>query len=552
MPHLQVCPLSTVATSHAGADIHPTAFRIRRVKCDETKPFCHRCTDSGRRCEGPATYRFRFVDDEAIIWPRKPLLESGISLFAPQHTHDERRAVDLFVRNLSPLFAGAMDAAFWSKLVPSLAQSSPFVWDTLVSISIIFEHVPYESLIPTFASNQNRPPRIINAYHAQALRVYNRGILNLRQQTKTNGLDISIALLSCVLFASLEFQQRNAANALNLMERGWILLDQSLSTTPSSPVSSTNIAIREVVTPFFSRHAILMATLGSHFPPERRIYAEKDALAASGLSALSQLIEVRTELCHLLWGSYEIIRVGVLLCHDDYEMEKLLPRQQELLQQLREWKISFVDAWSHRSDPGLAQVSSYLLMYWAVCYTWLATCTSPLQMVFDEHRDHFVGIVDHAESYLNCSAEQRAGRPALQFEPGVIPPLYFCAMKCRDPTLRRKAVQLMQRDPRRECIWACLAMDRVMEKVISLEEGDDHIDLTTCSPTPEPTKWPPEERRLHYVAVISNESSHDSQRLTLQLTKFVLGADGSRRINHENIWMDDYKKAPAMQRVPEE
>src|SRR3569833_880855 len=26
--------------------------RIRKVKCDETKPFCHRCVSTGRACDG--------------------------------------------------------------------------------------------------------------------------------------------------------------------------------------------------------------------------------------------------------------------------------------------------------------------------------------------------------------------------------------------------------------------------------------------------------------------------------------------------------------------
>lgn len=27
-------------------------YRIRRVKCDETKPECRRCTTTGRKCDG--------------------------------------------------------------------------------------------------------------------------------------------------------------------------------------------------------------------------------------------------------------------------------------------------------------------------------------------------------------------------------------------------------------------------------------------------------------------------------------------------------------------
>jgi len=35
-----------------GGDADESIFRIRRVKCDEAKPSCQRCTSTGRKCDG--------------------------------------------------------------------------------------------------------------------------------------------------------------------------------------------------------------------------------------------------------------------------------------------------------------------------------------------------------------------------------------------------------------------------------------------------------------------------------------------------------------------
>ena len=254
------------------------------------------------------------------------------------------------------------------------------------------------------------------------------------------------------------------------------------------------------------------------------------------------LDDVKTQLYKLTYQAYELIRVAVLFSHDEEQMQLLQPGQQTLLQDLEQWQTAFIPRWCQDKSTEIAWLSSNMLMYWGVCYIWLSTCTSPRQTAFDAHKARFATIINHAEQALRYSAECTTGQPVFTFETGDISPLYFCAIKCRDPILRRKALHLMSQAPRRESLWASVATERVIEKIIAIEEGQGEISLGHTPALPETLNLalPPEERRIHHVAVVKKEVvGGRNQRLALQLSKAAVHPDGSRKIVHENIWLEE-------------
>ncbi|EXJ80819.1 hypothetical protein A1O3_07103 [Capronia epimyces CBS 606.96] len=373
--------------------------------------------------------------------------------------------------------------------------------------------------------------------HEKAIKWYNRAIAGLRQHIEQRGIDPGLALLSCTLFISVEMQQRNVGNALNLIEIGYKLMGQSLSVSSTVQLSPNSAALDEVVTPFFSRHVVLMATLGNPRPPNWSCHVEENMLKSSVLASFSVLDEPKRHLYSIIYQAYEIIRVEQLEPTEERIIKMQCLRQKLLLEDLRQWETSFVNTWSHETRREIVWAVSNLLMYWGVCYIWLSTCTTRLQSAFDEYSERFATILDHAENVLKYSIESTAGQPIFTSEAGPIPPLYFCAIKCRDPLLRRRALVLMRRAPRRESVWAYVPTEKVIEKVIGLEEGDydaTHIEMTG------PPLLPPEENRIHHIAVVRKGAVGDTRRLALQLSKYIVGPpDNSRRMVHENVWLEE-------------
>ena len=514
----------------------PWRSRIRRVKCDESKPSCRNCTSTGRKCEGPAVHQVQFIQDQPLSRASTPVLLPDVSLLTAAHPYYERRAFDHFVKHGAPIFAGHVDASFWTDLVPRLAQSSDFVWDAVVSISCLFEHVPYENLVTRY--DQNFPYQVTNKHHQQALRYYNRAITSVRRLADRDELDDSVAVLSCILFASVEFQQRNVSTGTELVKDCCRMLTQGMSTGSISKASKANSALHEVVAPFILRKAVLTATLGTFLPPDWNVHHKSMPATGKPLPACPTLNEASIQLYNLLYQCFEVTRVADIVpdVGEDTGKVRFLTLRTVLMGRLTQWKLWFLTEQYQKANEEASWMCSYLLMYWAVCYTSLATCVYINQTAFDEHRDQFADIIQHAQVYLAHLAESPTELPPFQTEPGILPTLYFCALKCRDPILRREALRLMRQAPKQDTLWAFIAPERVVEKVISLEERGMHPTVVNDALTL-PTKLPPEDRRFAHVSALTRDAPGGEQRLALHLDRFIFQANGGRRLVTEYAWL---------------
>lgn len=85
-----------------------TGYRIRKVKCDETKPSCLRCTSTGRKCDGYAP---------ALQASALQLYRPGSSASAHDLRGLEGRALQFFREVVGPVLSGHADTYFWNQLL---------------------------------------------------------------------------------------------------------------------------------------------------------------------------------------------------------------------------------------------------------------------------------------------------------------------------------------------------------------------------------------------------------------------------------------------------
>ncbi|KAG5925593.1 hypothetical protein E4U42_004142 [Claviceps africana] len=92
-------------------------------------------------------------------------------------------------------------------------------------------------------------------------------------------------------------------------------------------------------------------------------------------------------------------------------------------------------------------------------------------------------------------------KPSFAADLGIVPPLYVVATKCREPRLRRRAIQLLRSSARREGMWDSELAARIGQWVMDIEESDvgplfwsSSVDMpsATCSLA----KLIPEEKRV--------------------------------------------------------
>jgi len=517
-----------------------TRPRIRKVKCDETRPYCRKCTESGRKCEGPIARQFRFVHDEPFSRSTTPTPQLEVSLLTPQHNKDERRAFHYFTHRDAPISAGHIDARFWQDLVPQLAHTYEFVWDTVVCLGFLNEHVDYTSLTPRFDSTGLG--KVTNREHRQALRIYNRAITNVRQLAERGQIDDSVVVLSYTLFASVESQQSNVKTANDLWKRCGMILTENLTSLPTMQKSSADQVVHEVITPFVLTKAVVIATLTNTLSPRCDANNEVTKVLKTVQSRSTMLDEAKNELNSLMDHCFEVIRHADFFPNikdDDPVKVLFLSQRQSSLDKLIQWKAVFTATRSRTSDVETDWICSYLLVYWEVCYIFLATCISLRQTSFDEYIDHFAEIIKHATIFLEHSLKSTNVQLLSSADLGIIPPLYFCATKCRDPILRREALHLIRQAPRQEDLWAFVAPDRVAAKVIAVEEGNCHFSFLKHSPESRYAGLPPEERRFAYFSVVGRLAPGGKLRQALELSRFKFASDGSRRLVNDYVWLEE-------------
>ena len=322
--------------------------------------------------------------------------------------------------------------------------------------------------------------------HNFAIQCYSKAIQATRQRISSGGPLEDVPLLTCILFICVEFLQGNAEEALDLCSRGNILRASVRSNKHHDPYG-----------PIFDRLKVLAATHG-HAEPDSEVEsssADYRGQQAEDVSALASVSDARTILYKLMEDGHRLIRKATAYGSDPAPDSALLgalfEEQQNLHRKLQGWQSGIAQLRGRASTQEEISGCSMLYMYSLTSSIWLQAALQPSgETAFDAHRHDFELIIEHAESSLSMfmapwKTKYTGTPPVFSFEMGVIPPLYFTATKCRDSDLRRKAISLLQRSPRREGLWDADEMVAVARRIISLEEEGL---ASAC--------WPEEQRRV--------------------------------------------------------
>jgi hypothetical protein len=100
-----------------------------------------------------------------------------------------------------------------------------------------------------------------------------------------------------------------------------------------------------------------------------------------------------------------------------------------------------------------------------------------VQMTWDPFIPVFEKIVNLAEEIISSDSSDPA-QPVFSTDIGIIGPLYGVVSRCRDPVIRRRAIDIMKAAPRQEGIWNSILVARVAERVVEIEEQG--LGLVTC------------------------------------------------------------------------
>ncbi|VUC24920.1 unnamed protein product [Clonostachys rosea] len=428
--------------------------KIRKVKCDETKPNCLRCTKTGRKCDGYVTPPPRAQSSKL------PNLVPELLSSEDYHAFDYYR-----VRSSAVLGGIVRDSGddFWSSLVIRLAITEPAVRHALLALSSVHEKV--------IAIGDRPETRIPNT--AFAFGEYSKAITAISKWTPPSNSSepATVPLLVCVLFICIEFLMDYEAAAQVHISQGRKILSQinEAQATASSPAAEM---LRTVLVPIYTRLSLASFLFG-HRPASIPDFFIGDWSIPFNFPSLH---EARDALFGLLNCGLQFSTEIMPLIYDPTitqdQLQSIVSRQRAILARLAEWSTAFTIL---EATMGFKTALQDLLhMYYHTAHIWISTTLGPNELVYDNHLAGFGAVVSHAASAIAAAPSLRGQDAAFVFETEFVAPLYWVAMKCRHPMLRRAAIRLLGRKEvvsRRENFWRAREYLGVAMKTMEMEEA---------------------------------------------------------------------------------
>ncbi len=503
--------------------------RIRKVKCDEVKPFCMRCTKTGRRCDGyldartMALRRRRGGHAPALGGPQAP--PSGFYEWA---SSDEKRSFHFFQHITAPCLSGDLDGAFWRVLVLQICQSEPAVRHAVLAVSSLHEGmVQAAALTPYANTSEDR-----NAF---ALYQYNRAIACLLDQMRTANARPLVPLLTCVLFVCIELMQSKDRESLLHLEQGRQILSQlgRKGTTPPNPEIDL---IKQHLVPMYTRLSLTSLMFGGEpveIPTPLKTLTEVPMVFETIDQARYTLYDFM-DACLRFAKKTHVAKLGNIAAEEMRAFEK---EQEYLLRTLAKFNVAFSLYRSTKPHDAPAGTIALIQIHAHTTFIWVSTALSHHQTVFDDYVDTFSAIIPLATDFVNSlntpsssQEHQAAGKSAatapaaadsrhfaamFTFEMYIIAPLYFVAAKCRHPIIRRAALDLLRRHPsRRENLWRANVMAAIAERTMRIEEKHLRPHSQPQSQQPSPPELPMSFTVQHgdpWAGVFSEESFPEEQ-----------------------------------------
>lgn len=379
--------------------------KIRRIKCDETHPACHRCTSTGRKCDGYAAQSMRQVS----IYNNR--------------TQAQYQAFDFFIDQVLPGMTHVVDTEFWGRFLLQASHADSIVWLATTSMSELVR--------------QLQPG---NADRQLALQWYTRSIHELQTRIKRQMKWSVVCSITAILYICIECLLDNMDGVLSIYQQAM----QHINGVRNDAVNTSIVPLLRHIT----------VANGLQVSP-RSISGECMSTTDAQETLYGLISESHQFVCHV--ESERQFRPKHWLPPTD-----LFNRRDYLLAKLQGWASA-----TYRIHDKTHHTLSWSCMHLAhLNYVVWVSAILDTEMGFDEYHSIFEEMLQHAGNAINATS-----RPSFSFETRVIPSLGFVATRCRHPTIRRRAIQLLHCGPQIENTRSAASTIAFSKRIIAIEES---------------------------------------------------------------------------------
>lgn len=520
--------------------------KVRRVKCDETRPTCLRCARSKYICEG---YLFSFSaycpsperhesSDEASQKKIKPVdslcfyrtLKTLAELSEPDY-----RSYDFCRRYTLHNMATHHFTRFWTHTVISASHAEPAILHAMLALSGVCRvYQEGQSVLPSGDRTTFMIP--VWSHYGKALHFLQNRI------TTASIEDTHIVLIVCLVLLTFDIIEGRYREALVHLNHGRqilkrlhgitsavdttmlrLMLPQQASTTLDE--ISYSFALMDLQSVYFDSELQFKLVdnldIGSMDPPTIPPFFN------SFDDAWRMMLLLDNEACHLA------AVVSQTKSEQINENSMLALWQGKLLASLRQWKVAFdsspLRTIPRGSSPGAngdeRSISLRISHLYLTIVVRISLCRHD-DMVFDPLLPYFSSLVSLCEDLV-------PRLPAISLDSRVIEPLYTTGCLCRHPGLRRRALQVLSMAGR-EGHWDSKLISIVIRERMALEESEANYVYNPNETIPEDVELLSEIIPMHarWSETHAEFLSDDYKRADLQFRR-------KSRSNHNSSMAGD-------------
>ncbi|RAK94727.1 dynamin GTPase [Aspergillus costaricaensis CBS 115574] len=466
--------------------------RIRRVKCDETKP----------------------VSLPAMLFYRKKVRRLQFS--PPRAAHyGPRRGTDAFLLGITtPNLAGFFDQGRWARRLLQMSHQYPALWHAMTAVACIHR----DFMVNTTPITMSRIQDSIKV--RLALQQWNKSIQSLQEllsgQVLTK-LDRLVILSVCMLFITMSSLQGRQLQAFVHINGGlklihqWKLADRG---EDQRDEDSDLDVLLVLFTQLDSQARPYVPSLSNDLE-----WTDKQIILSSSTNPFKSLLEACVALeVHFNKMMQIFTNNSIYINGPDAGMQ--IKRQQCLLG-LTEWDIR-IDKYL-KITPQLQDERPLKLLYVRrrLAQVALSMDLTKGELAHDDFFEDYAYMLnlmgDILEDPINPLDSQpeniyRIQKMSFHLETITTEPLFLIALRCREPTIRRQAIRLLRQYPRREGICEGMAALKIAERVMEIEEECLTSPDNACARG----KWICENHRVTWLQFFL---VHDRQARTVVHTR---------------------------------
>lgn len=401
-----------------------------------------------------------------------------ISTHIPGNT-EEKRGFHYFLQNTAPELSGYYDSSFWESLILAASAQEPSLRHAVIAIGALHENFSQKKLDYSTPSPDDYRTEFSLKQYAKAIGALRRSLSSGKQEPLT-------ALMSCILFVCFDSLRGWFESAMVHLQSGLrILHDMRMRSAADNHIIEDNIA------PLFMRLSIQsIIYVDTRSTPDRKAFArelmnvsEREIIIPEQFDTLE---EARNGLNQAADGLFRMF----YMCDGDLPLG-LQPAEtftlfEKYTGQLHFWNLAFEKfVIANSRDFSSKQIrGTALLKIHHTTAKIMAGVRPDIDDVcamaeavnstekFMEYIDDFQIVISLSRSLI-AAADQDAknGKPPLTFSTdlGVIGPLYYTCVKCPILLIRKAAMDLMLRCPRREGMWNSIPVAKMIEEYWEIE-----------------------------------------------------------------------------------